>query len=270
MYKAALKTGFYDFTSARDVYREATRSADIGMHADLSALYIKLQALLLCPIAPHWAEYIWLDVLSQPNTIQHAVFPSVAAPNPALTAARDYVRGTTSAITSAEGAQQKKQAKGKTTAFDPKKDKRLTVYLARQYPAWQDQTIEVMRKNLSGLTIDVKAVSQSLDKSIAKKAMPFVNALKRRIEGGEDADTVFERKLPFDEAAVLGEMAAGLRQTVQRCKSVEIVAVEEGGKSGRVVAGAGEKVEVGETRELAQTAEGAIPGQPTFFFENVE
>lgn len=36
-----------------------------------------------------------------------------------------------------------------------------------------------------------------------KKAMPFVQALKKRLRDGEPAETVLERKLAFDEAKTL-------------------------------------------------------------------
>ncbi len=65
MYKLALKTSLYDFTSARDFYREITAAAGVEMHRHLVLRYIELQALLLTPIAPHWAEYIWLEVLKK-------------------------------------------------------------------------------------------------------------------------------------------------------------------------------------------------------------
>lgn len=65
MYKLALKAALYHFTSARDFYREATNATGVGMHRDLVLKYIELQALLITPIAPHWAEYIWLEVLKK-------------------------------------------------------------------------------------------------------------------------------------------------------------------------------------------------------------
>lgn len=65
MFKLALKTGFYDFTAARDSYRENTKAAGIGMHRELVQRYIELQALMLCPIAPHWSEFIWLEVMKK-------------------------------------------------------------------------------------------------------------------------------------------------------------------------------------------------------------
>jgi leucyl-tRNA synthetase len=62
-YKLALKSALYDFTSARDFYRESCAAAGIKTHQDLILRYIELQALLLAVIAPHWSEYIWLEVL---------------------------------------------------------------------------------------------------------------------------------------------------------------------------------------------------------------
>ena len=64
-YKFALRSAFYDFISARDFYREAVTAAGVGMHADLVRRYMELQALIVTPILPHWADYIWSEVLAK-------------------------------------------------------------------------------------------------------------------------------------------------------------------------------------------------------------
>lgn len=61
-YKSALKTGLFDYQNARNWYRDATGG---DMHRDLVIRFIETQALLLAPIAPHWSEYIWRDVLKK-------------------------------------------------------------------------------------------------------------------------------------------------------------------------------------------------------------
>ena len=61
MYKEALKTGFYEFQSARDRYREL--SIESPPHAGLINRFITCQLILLSPICPHLCEYIWLNVL---------------------------------------------------------------------------------------------------------------------------------------------------------------------------------------------------------------
>jgi len=271
-YKAALKSGLYDFTSARDFYREATKSSGLGMHHDLARRYIELQALMLTVVAPHWAEYVWLEILGKKESVQNARFPAVPATDPALTAAREYVRSTASSITSAEGAQMKRMAKGKSTSYDPKKPKLLTIYAALKYPEWQDQYIELTRSAFKDMTLDLKEVSKKIDKKDSKRAMPFIQQLKKSLESGISPDTVFERRLAFDEQLVLSEMVPGLQQTVVKCVAVEVVVVDQGGKSGKVVAAIGDKAgKVGSQKEgLQGAAESAVPGNPTFFFENLE
>jgi leucyl-tRNA synthetase len=100
-----------------------------------------------------------------------------------------------------------------------------------------------------------------------KKAMPFVQGLKRRLLNKETPEAVFNRKLAFDEIGTLRDMVAGLKKTTN-CGVVEIVIVEEGGKSGVSVNGEGR--EGGTVGGLPLSAEAAVPGTPTFHFENVE
>lgn len=256
------------------------------MHRDLVLQYIELQALVVTPIASHWADYIWSEVLNkasylplikpsqlmlapQPASIQLALWPQVPLPQPHLTAAREYVRHTSSSITSAEGTQLKKKEKGKSIAFDPKLPKRISIYAAISYPAWQEKYIDLVRANFDRLTLSLD--DKSLGPQIAKmgemkKAMPFVQGLKRRLQAGESDEVVFNRKLAFDELDVLVQMRAGLKKTTG-CIEVEIVALDEGGASGKVVSGD----KGGEKREgLPPAAQAAVPGNPTFHFENIK
>ncbi|KAK2757672.1 cytosolic leucyl tRNA synthetase [Arachnomyces sp. PD_36] len=265
-FKLALKSALYDFTSARDSYREATTNAGIGLHRDLVLRYIELQALVLTPITPHWSEHIWLSVLKKPSTIQQALYPDVPEPSPALSAALIYVRTTSSNITSSEAAAAKKLSKGKTTGFDPRKPKKLTIFAAKKYPAWQEKYIDLVREAFDAVNISVndKELNGKVSKfGEMKKAMPFVQGLKKRLVTAKEApETVFDRKLGFDELQVLGDMVDTLKKTTG-CKYIEVISVEEGGKAGTVV-GSGEAKE-----GLPPVAESAIPGSPSFHFENV-
>jgi leucyl-tRNA synthetase len=142
--------------------------------------------------------------------------------------------------------------------------------MANKYPSWQDSIIETVRQNFSNMTVDVGAISKAIPKAESKRAMPFVQVLKRSLETGIDASTVFERKLAFDEQEILTGMVPNLKQTVQKCAVLEVILIEEGGKSGKVVGGTESTVQGEERKELPASAEGAVPGQPTFYFENVQ
>ncbi|KAJ5168003.1 Leucine--tRNA ligase cytoplasmic [Penicillium canariense] len=286
-FKLALKSGLYDFTAARDTYREAASAAGVGMHRDIILRYIELQALMLAPITPHWAEYVWLEVLKkvsplppiqssdcteslsltsyQSESIHFAKFPTVPEPNSELTAAQNYVRNTASNILSSEAQFTKRLSKGKASTFDPRKPKKLTIFAAKKFPAWQEKYIDLVRDAFDSLTvtIDDKDLNAKVGKlGEMKKAMPFVQTLKRRlINNREVPELVFERKLPFDEFAILSEMVGGLKRT-SGYKEIEVIAVNEGGKTGEVVG-------TGETRE-GLSAENSVPGQPSFMFTNVD
>ncbi|KAI6346186.1 2-isopropylmalate synthase [Pyricularia grisea] len=267
-YKLALQSAWYNFSSAISFYRESCAAAGIKLHRDVVLRYVELQALVLLPVAPHWAEYIWLEVLGKKETIQNARWPEVPAVDASLTAAREYVKGTASNVNSAESAQLKKKAKGKEVSFDPKRPKKLTIFTAEAFPAWQQKYIDLVRENWDAeknAIKDDKELSARIGKmGEMKKAMPFVHNLKKRLQSGEDSNTVLERKLAFDEQKTLLAMVPGLKRSAG-CVAVDVVAVTEGSKKGKLLTDGGKEVDV-----TAQAADGAVPGQPTFYFENVE
>lgn len=265
-YKLALKSGLYDFTSARDFYREGTLSAGIAMHGDLVRRYIKVQALLVAVIAPHWAEQIWLEVLGETSTIQKALFPVASEPDPALSAAYRYVRNISSNITSAEAAQLRKKLKGKDVGVDPAKPKKLTIFVAAKFPDWQEKYVDILHSawDSQKMTVDEAKLMAEIKKVAGpelKKAMAFVQGLKRRLVSGEESTTVFNRKLAFSELETLDHMSAGLKRAANLAE-LEIVEIDGEG-SGVTFPG---KRQVG---TVPQVAEASVPGTPTFFFENV-
>ncbi|RMD42489.1 hypothetical protein DV735_g2664, partial [Chaetothyriales sp. CBS 134920] len=261
-YKLALKSSLYDFQSARDFYREACLSSGTPISRPLLLKYIELQSLVISTIAPHWAEYMWLEVLHKPDTIQNARWPVVPKYDAKLTAIREYVKTTTGNITSAEAQAAKKMAKGKAATFDPKKAKKLTIFVAETWPAWQEKYIDLVRKILEEAKLDDdKTVNAAVAKTAGKgpemkKAIPFVQGLKKEVKAAQGAGTgevekvLGDRKLAFDEAAILEQMRNGLKKTTG-CAEVEIKLVKEGDK------------------DLPSQAEAAVPGQPSFLFENI-
>jgi leucyl-tRNA synthetase len=116
--------------------------------------------------------------------------------------------------------------------------------------------------------LDIKSLSKQIEKSESKKAMPFINGLKRRLDNGEPKEAVLNRELAFDELSTLRSMISGLKQTIQKCVDVEIVTVKEGGKEGTVIKEDGSKGE--DKTDLPPAAMSAEPGSPSFSFENVD
>lgn len=257
-----LLTPTSSFNNALSFYRE--QSAVSTLHRDVVRRFVELQCLLLAVIAPHWAEGIWLEILEKPESIQLARFPTLPDVDTALSAARRYISQTASSINSAEGVQLKKKAKGKEGSFDPKKHKKLTIYMSENFPAWQAAQVELLRELWDPVTksVDDKVLISRIDKADKKRAVPFVQALKKRLLAGETERTVFDRKLPFEEKGVLVSMMETLKRSANLTE-IQVVNVQNGGIQGVDII-------TGETAgEILPVAQSAVPGNPTFFFTNV-
>ncbi|KAK7202742.1 hypothetical protein BZA70DRAFT_284843 [Myxozyma melibiosi] len=258
-FKAAIKTGLYDFQAARDYYREAA-SYEGGMHRDLVVRYIETQALLLTPVAPHFAEYLWLEVLKKPETVQSALFPKISKEiDNGLTAALEYVRDVSRSIRETEGANIKKQKKGKAVTFDPKKPTKLTIYVALSYPGWQEQYLDLVRDAFDSVSLKFSPeLTQKVQKlGDMKRSMPFVNHLKYRLTGGKESpEVVFNRKLAFDEVETVRAALPILQRSVGS-ESIEAYVLSEGSASAKNIL-SGEEAPIA----FAKEAEAAVPGTP--------
>ncbi|WFD18644.1 leucine--tRNA ligase [Malassezia caprae] len=265
-YKEASKIGFYEFQTARDLYREAT--ADVGMHADLVRRWIETQALLIAPIAPHFAEHVWKSILGHSTSVHDARFPvPTQSEDVAMTAASQYVRGTIKTIRDAEIAVTRRKAKGPAAPakYDERKPKEVSIFVADAFPAWQDTCVNAVQKHYDSATGQVNDVKVREEIAAAgllkdKKAMPFVMAFKKRIaEFGPEM--AFNRQLPFDETATLKAATGYLKKTLN-FRDVHIASAKE------ALARADELQ--GLRGFDKQVVEGAEPGTPSFAFYNVE
>ncbi|WFD32159.1 leucine--tRNA ligase [Malassezia sp. CBS 17886] len=217
-YKEATKAGFYEFQSSRDLYREAT--ADIGMHADLVQWWIATQALLIAPIAPHFAEHVWMGILGNPTSVHNTRFPTPSAEDAALSAAAAYVRGTIKAIRDAEIAVTRKKVKGAQPKdkYDERKPKEVSIYVADAFPDWQNICVTAVQNHFDharGAVDDAAVRADIAAKGLLKdkRAMPFIMAFKKRIaEFGPEL--AFNRQLPFNEMDTLNASSGYLKKTL--------------------------------------------------------
>ena len=189
MYKEALRTGFYELQSTRDWYREVT--ADIGMHAGLVKYWIRTAALLVCPVAPHFAEHLWSGLLKEPKSIQLALWPEVSAPvERTILDSAQYMRSTLKMIRDAEASMTKKggkAAKFKGIKYEANQPKAVRVFVATRFPEWQETCIEIMKGATdmeTGVVDDsqIRSDIQAKDLLGDKKVMPFVMSIKVRMK----------------------------------------------------------------------------------------
>ena len=182
-YKDALKYGFFEMQISRDWYREIT--ADVGMHVGVVKYWIRISALLVQPIIPHFSEHIWSAILEEPRSVQLAHWPTPSKPvDRALLDSGVYIRGIIKSIREAEGQFLKKLGKSRGgAAFDPRKPKSVRIFVATSFPEWQDKVLQLVKDAYDPQTIKVDdaKVKELLGQHGLmkdKRAMPFVQATK--------------------------------------------------------------------------------------------
>ncbi|PWN51813.1 leucyl-tRNA synthetase [Violaceomyces palustris] len=267
LYKDAMKHGFYELQTARDLYRDAT--SDIGMHVDLVMSWIRVQALMIAPIAPHFAEHIWQQFLGEKTSIQNARFPTPSSPvDASVTSAALYLRDTIKTIRDAEfQLTRKKKGKDASAAqnYNDRAPKEVRIFVAQSFPAWQEICVKTLKENYSAETntVDDKKVRESLAAAgilKEKKVMPFVMMLKKRIfDFGPHV--AFNRLLPFNESDTLKAGSSYLKKTLN-FREVHIESAEESiAKTSELEGKNGFDVKIVELAE---------PGTPSFAFYNVD
>ncbi|KAF8317942.1 leucyl-tRNA synthetase [Clavulina sp. PMI_390] len=290
-YKEALKEGFFELQSSRDWYREVTTTAipsessasasttTIGMHADLIQIWMKTAALLVQPIAPHFAEHIWGSILGEPESIQKARWsdiPVLSAP-PAADAAQAkkreediliavdagaYMRGAVKSVRDAEITLAKKGKKGAAAAPAAGGKKAVRIIVATSFPPWQDACVAVVKEvTVNGQVDDAKLKEALTAKGLLKdkRIMPFVQVLKRRLQ--TEGPLALSRQLTFDEAKILALITPYITATLNLPGGAEVLPQDS----------AREKVKESEKEEngwkgAGNIVEGAEPGNPGIQF----
>jgi isoleucyl-tRNA synthetase len=119
--------------------------------------WIRCAALLATPIAPHFAEHIWMSILQEPTSIQVALWPTPKEPvDRTIVETAAYMHETIKSIQDAEAMLMKRltksKDKNKSASFEPKS---VRIYVAMEFPAWQNQCVQVIKDAYSEATQSV-------------------------------------------------------------------------------------------------------------------
>ncbi|KAL5460341.1 hypothetical protein EMCRGX_G033786 [Ephydatia muelleri] len=206
MYREAMTTGFHGLQAFRDQYREIATAGD-GMNWHLVERFIEVQALLLCPVCPHFAEHVW-TLLGKAKSIMHASWPQCGEVDDLLIREAKYLTD----VTHEFRVRMKKmtERKGKTLQQSALPEFGI-IYVAKQYPKWQQiilSTLKELSREREG-KVELPSNNELLEKfrtieelkPFMKKIMPFVQSLKDGLanKGLEALDLT----LRFDEKAAI-------------------------------------------------------------------
>jgi len=219
-YREALRTAYFEFTTAFDQYRDVCRAAKSLPSKTLAMRYFEWQLIILSPISPHFCDHAWA-ALGKSGSVLDARFPEPTAPVDTTISIQGtymYDKVPHEFIKLLEKASKS----GRPTA--------ATVYVARSFPEWKVSVLALLRqkqkegllplvaqeemKNDETAKAQWKDIMQALMQDPAMKPFgkhlgPF--AAFKRDEAAAFGLSALEASVPFDELGLVTEHAEYLR-----------------------------------------------------------
>merc|ERR1711957_313708 len=218
-YRAALIACYFDFGSAKDLYRDVCKSAKHLPNKKLMLRYYEWQLVILSPIAPHVCEHGW-ELLGQKGSIINAKWPAPTSSMDESTKTKgkymydkvphDFV----------------KMLEKISKSFAPTG---ATIYVATNYPEWKLTVLKQLKSKLDAGKLPLASqesmkgdkVAEEQWKDIMKEFMQdaSLNAFKKHLgpfaqfkreEAGERGASALSTEAPFDELTLLNEHVAFL------------------------------------------------------------
>nr|KYP67153.1 Leucyl-tRNA synthetase, cytoplasmic [Cajanus cajan] len=218
MFREALKSGFYDLQTARDEYRFSCGVG--GYNRDLVWRFMDVQTRLIAPICPHYAEFIWRELLKKDGFVVNAGWPTAEAPDLTLKSANKYLQDSIVLMRKLLQKQLSGSKKGNKKAppvASPAENKVTgLIYVNEQFDGWKAECLSILQNKFNRDTrsfapdseileaLQKSSVGQSSNfKQIQKLCMPFLRFKKEEaIALGAQA---LDLRLPFGEIEVLKE-----------------------------------------------------------------
>ncbi|XP_019423387.1 PREDICTED: leucine--tRNA ligase, cytoplasmic-like isoform X2 [Lupinus angustifolius] len=208
MFREALKTGFYDLQTARDEYRFSCGVG--GYNRDLVWRFMDVQTRLLAPICPHYAEFIWRELLVKEGFVVNAGWPTADSPDLTLKSANKYLQESIVLMRKLLQKQLSGSKKGNKKGAPAPSVKVTTglIYVNEQFDGWKAECLNILRSKFDEenrtFAPDSEIVEAVEKSSIGKNPYrPFLRYRKdEAIKLGAQA---LDLKLPFGEIDVLKE-----------------------------------------------------------------
>jgi leucyl-tRNA synthetase len=252
-FREALKTGFFDFQIARDAYRDMCAKLGLPVHAEVISSFLNMQVVIMTPICPHWADWVWgsvlghwagpVDAKGRTPSITRAAWPTLPPADEALLEMDRYLQAQLHnfrlSLMKASGVKASKVGKG---AAAPPKPTDVNIFVAAGWPAWQRKPLELLASlwdpavhgtATSGFPADaLKRVQDAAGKDgelkpFLKKIMPLASNTILSMKGRAAPTPALALALPFDEYAVWTDNLEYVRKALEVPGTVRVYRIDD-------------------------------------------
>ncbi|EYU39643.1 hypothetical protein MIMGU_mgv11b016468mg [Erythranthe guttata] len=265
MFREALKSGFYDLQAARDEYVDSW-----GKNRDLLCRFMDVQTRLIAPICPHYAGYVWREILHKEGYVVKAGWPEAGSPDFTLRRANNYLQDSIVSMRKLLQKQiygsKKGNNKNKNNNDQENRPKIGLIFVDEEYEGWKREYLKILRKNFDAenktFATDGAIVSELERCEIGgarffldEKRGVWMQFLKFKKDEVRDVGVhALDLRLPFGETDILVENIWLIKRKLG-LEFVEVLCVRDGD----AVARAGEHASV-------LNANPPSPGKPTAIF----
>ncbi|KAL5718286.1 leucine--tRNA ligase [Ranunculus cassubicifolius] len=267
-FREALKVGFYDLQVAKDDYQfscsVASKEKVAGMNRNLVWRFMDVQTRLIAPICPHYAEYVWKELLKKDGFVVNIGWPFADLPDPVLKRVNKYLKDLIVTLKKlldkkVLGSAKKNTKSSTATPMNQEEmPKSGLIYVNEHYDGWREVCLWILRSKFNTETCtfapdkeiigELQKTSVGKDGNFKQFCMPFLK--EKKAETLSLGVQALDMKLPFGEEEVLRENLE-LIQTQLGLERLEVISVSNDG--------AGQHVEL-------LRNDPPSPGRPTAIF----
>mmetsp|Transcript_20311 Transcript_20311/g.62827 ORF Transcript_20311/g.62827 Transcript_20311/m.62827 type:complete len:488 (+) Transcript_20311:1-1464(+) len=254
VFSDALRAVWFDMENLRSQYGILTNG---DVHREVIRRFLEVQMVTLSPIAPHFCEHVWRKVLGKESLVVQERWPTPEkAVDGVLSRQYELIQGTLRTFrlvldkfSSPKGKKKKKNQQSGAAAVKPT---HAVIFVAKGYKQYQQDVMRLLQEfelDADNNPVD-KAfmrrikdaeVLKAMPKEDVKKAMPFASFMMSK-EVKARGPEALELQLPFDEAAMLRELAEVIKRQLG-VERLEIADADEehprGAERQRLAAGPG-------------------------------
>jgi len=213
-FRDGIKSGWYEFVNARNVYRDWCQISKVAMRKDLVERWCEALVVMMAPITPHWSEHLWCEVLDKEGFVVKAPFPVSKGEDKMLTRQSEMLF---------KSLKNFRQQVGKAK----KKPTKCAILVIDTYPAWKEEALTWMHANKESMASkefmkDVKTWVGGLeDKKHAKNIMQFIAFVHK--EWKDVGESAMEMTCPFDQVEAFSSVLVYLQTQLMLPEEITVV-----------------------------------------------
>eukprot|EP00435_Cladocopium_sp_Y103_P016445 s217_g4.t1 len=237
LFTDALRCVWYDLENLRSQYSILTNG---DVHREVVERLLESQTIALSPIAPHFCENLWRNVLKKDTLVVKQRWPESKPIDAFLARQYALIQGSLRSFRLQLEKFKTPKKKGKKSKEAPKvppKPTHAIIFVAKNYKPWQMEVLKVLQgielnednepveKNFMGQLREAESI-KAFPKQTMKQAMPFASFVMSKEVKARGAEAL-ELELPFDEAAMLRDLSDVIKSQLG-VQELQIVSSTEG------------------------------------------